>query len=71
MVLHRRRRPASFGRRYHGRSNAEATNSSFKRRLGSDLRSRKWWNQRREAALKVVAYNLRLLVRFHVRHGGS
>jgi len=71
MVLSRRRHPRAFERRYHRRSNGEAVNSSFKRTLGSDLRSRRWWNQRREAALKVIVRNLRLLLRFRIRNGES
>lgn len=71
MVLFRRRHPRAFENRYHRRSNVEATNSSFKRSLGSALRSRTWWNQRREAALKVIVVNLRLLIRFRVRNGGG
>jgi transposase len=69
MVLHKKKRPESFDKRYHKRSNGEAVNSSFKRKLGAYLRSRKWWNQRRETALKVIAYNIRLLIRFRIRNG--
>ena len=71
MVLYRQRHPRAFEGRYHRRSNVEATNSAFKRRLGSALRSRTWWNQRREAALKVIVFNLRLLIRFRIRNEGA
>jgi len=63
--------PVPFPGRYHKRSNGEAVNSSFKRKLGAYLRSRRWWNQRREAALRVIAYNIRLLIRFRIRNGIS
>ena len=71
MVLYRKNHPESFEKRYHKRSNVEAANSSFKRRLGAYLRSRIWWNQRREVGLKVIAYNLCLLIRFRIRNGGD
>jgi len=61
--------PVPFPGRYHKRSNGEAVNSSFKRKLGAYLRSRKWWNQWREIAQKVIAYNIRLLIRFRIRWG--
>ena len=44
---------------YHRRSIVEAVFSSIKRTWGSTLRSRKYWNQRRELALKVLAYDVR------------
>ncbi|MCK4969780.1 MAG: IS5 family transposase, partial [Thermoplasmata archaeon] len=44
---------------YHRRSIVEAVFSSIKRTWGSSLRSRKYWNQRRELALKVLAYDVR------------
>jgi transposase len=44
---------------YHQRSIVEAVFSSIKRTWGSTLRSRKYWNQRRELALKVLAYDVR------------
>jgi transposase len=44
---------------YHRRSIVEAVFSSIKRSWGSTLRSRKYWNQRRELALKVLAYDVR------------
>ncbi len=69
IVLCRRRHPRAFKRRYDRRSNVEVVNSSFRRRLGSALRSRTWWNQRRKAAFKVVVFNLCLLIRFRKRNG--
>jgi transposase len=44
---------------YHRRSVVEAVFSSIKRTWGSTLRSRKHLNQRRELALKVLAYDVR------------
>lgn len=44
---------------YHRRSIVEAVFSSIKRTWGSTLRSRKYWNQLRELALKVLAYDVR------------
>jgi transposase len=44
---------------YHRRSIVEAVFSSIKRTWGSTIRSRKRWNQRRELALKVLAYDVR------------
>ncbi len=44
---------------YHQRSIVEAVFSSIKRSWGSTIRSRKYWNQRRELALKVLAYDVR------------
>jgi len=44
---------------YHLRSIVEGVFSSLKRSWGSALRSRKHWNQRKELALKVLAYDVR------------
>ena len=44
---------------YHLRSIVEGMFSSLKRSWGSALRSRKHWNQRKELALKVLAYDVR------------
>ncbi|MCJ2540639.1 MAG: IS5 family transposase [Candidatus Thermoplasmatota archaeon] len=51
--------PESWMVNYHRRSIVEAVFSSIKRTWGSTLRSRKYWNQRRELALKVLAYDVR------------
>jgi transposase len=53
---------------YHKRSIVEAVFSSIKRTWGSTIRSRKYWNQRRELALKVLAYDVRqVLYNEHAR----
>ena len=44
---------------YHRRSIVEAVFSSIKRTWSSTIKSRKRWNQRRELALKVLAYDVR------------
>ena len=51
---------------YHLRSIIEGVFSSIKRRWGSFLSSKKRWMQKKELALKVVAYNVKqvLLVRY-------
>ena len=51
--------PEGWMATYHRRSIVEAVFSSIKRTWGSTLRSRKHWNQRRELALKVLAYDVR------------
>lgn len=67
MMLFREERPGEFERRYHKRSNAEATNASLKGKYGDFLRSRKWSMQQREAGLRVIAYNIRRLIRYKIR----
>lgn len=59
----------AFEIRYHKRSNAEATNSSFKGKYSEFLYSRKWFMQKREVGLKIITHNLRQLIRFRIRHG--
>ena len=51
--------PEGWMATYHQRSIVEAVFSSIKRTWGSTIRSRKYWNQRRELALKVLAYDVR------------
>lgn len=67
MMLFRERHPQRFEKRYHKRSNAESTNSSFKGKYGDELYSRTWFMQKREAGLKVIDYNIRRLIRFRIR----
>ncbi len=67
MMLFREEHPEEFGKRYHKRSNAEATNSSLKGKYGEFLRSRRWFMQKREAGLRVIAHNIRQLIRFRIR----
>ena len=59
--------PAAFKNRYRKRSNAESTNSAFKRKFGDILHSRKWKMQRIETGIKVLIYNIRLLIRYRIR----
>ena len=67
MMLFREEHPEEFERRYHKRSNAEATNASLKGKYGEFLRSRKWHMQKREAGLRVIAHNIRRLIRYRIR----
>jgi len=50
-------------RKYHQRSNIEAVFSSLKRRLGGFVTSIKRKVQQIEIALKIIVYNLMILVR--------
>jgi len=67
MIRYREEHPKAFENRYHKRSNSESTNSSFKRKYGELLYSRKWKTQKTEAGLKVITYNIRLLIRYRIR----
>jgi transposase len=67
MMLFREERPEEFERRYHKRSNAESTNASLKGKYGEFLRSRRWHMQKREAGLRVIAHNIRRLIRYRIR----
>jgi transposase len=67
MMLFRQEHPEEFERRYHKRSNAEATNACLKGRYGEFLRSRRRHMQKREAGLRVIAYNIRRLIRYRIR----
>ena len=67
MMLFREEHPEEFERRYHKRSNAESTNASLKGKYGEFLKSRKWHMQKREAGLRVIAHNIRRLIRYRIR----
>jgi len=67
MMLFRQEHPEEFERRYHKRSNAESTNASFKGKYGEFLRSRGWHMQKREVGLRVIAHNIRRLIRYRMR----
>jgi transposase len=67
MMLFREEHPEEFERRYHKRSNAESTNASLKGKYGEFLRSRRWHMQKREVGLRVIAHNIRRLVRYTIR----
>jgi hypothetical protein len=45
----------------------ESANSSLKGKYGEFVRSRKWHMQKREMGLRVIAYNLRRLIRYRMR----
>jgi len=67
MMLFREEHPEEFERRYHKRSNAESTNASLKGKYGEFLHSRRWPMQKREAGLRVIAHNIRRLIRYRIR----
>ena len=67
MMKFREDHPKKFERRYHKRSNSESTNSSLKGKYGEFLHSRRWFMQKREAGLRVIVHNIRLLIRFRIR----
>ena len=67
MMKFKENHPKQFDKRYHKRSNAESTNSSFKRKYGEFLYSRKWNTQKRETGLKVITHNMRLLIKYRIR----
>ena len=68
MMKYREEHPRAFKNRYHKRSsNAESTNSAFKRKFGDILASRKWNMQKIETGIRVVIYNIRLLIRYRIR----
>jgi hypothetical protein len=69
MMEMKEKEPEEFERRYHKRSNAEATNASLKGKYGEFLHSRKWTMQKREAGLRVIAHNVRRLIRYRIRQG--
>jgi len=48
-------------KRYGQRWQVESAISSHKRRLGSALRARVWWTQRRELDLRTITHNLMLI----------
>ena len=67
MMKYREEHPRAFKNRYDKRSNAESTNSAFKRKFGDIVNSRKWNMQRIETGIKVLIYNIRLLIRYRIR----
>ncbi|QYZ79831.1 IS5 family transposase [Methanofollis formosanus] len=44
--------------RYHERNKVETTFSVIKRRLGEELKARKYWYQNKEIKIKLILYNL-------------
>jgi len=67
MMKYREEHPRAFKNSYHKRNNAESTNSAFKRKFGDILASRKWNMQKIETGIKVLIYNIRLLIRYRIR----
>jgi len=67
MIKYIEEHPRAFKNSYHKRNNAESTNSAFKRKFGDILASRKWNMQKIETGIKVVIYNIRLLIRYRIR----
>jgi transposase len=57
------RNPQKWMKKYNQRSNIEAVFSSLKRRLGGFVTSIKRHTQQIEIALKIIIYNLMILVR--------
>jgi transposase len=66
MVEQYKQDPQKWMKTYHQRSNIEAVFSSLKRRLGGFVTSIKRTNQHIEIALKIIIYNLMILVRKRV-----
>ena len=63
MIERYKQNPQKWMRKYNQRSNIEAVFSSLKRRLGGFVTSIKRRIQHIEIALKIIVYNLMILVR--------
>jgi hypothetical protein len=63
MVEQYQKNPTGWMKRYHQRSNIEAVFSALKRKLGGYVSSIKRNIQHVEIALKIIVYNLMILVR--------
>ena len=66
MVENYKENPQGWLKKYHQRSNIEAVFSSLKRRLGGFVTSIKRLIQQIEIALKIIIYNLMILVKKRV-----
>lgn len=66
MVENYKENPQDWLKKYHQRSNIEAVFSSLKRRLGGFVTSIKRRIQQIEIALKIIIYNLMILVKKRV-----
>jgi hypothetical protein len=66
MVENYKENPKVWLKKYHQRSNIEAVFSSLKRRLGGFVTSIKRFIQQIEIALKIIIYNLMILVKKRV-----
>lgn len=51
---------------YHQRSKIEAVFSALKRRYGDQLYSKKWYMRRREMAMRLIAYNTRIIIAIQI-----
>jgi transposase len=58
-----------FDKRYHQRSNAEATFAAVKQKFGDSIRSRNRIAQENEMLCKVLAYNITVLIRVMFKLG--
>ncbi len=61
-----KRNPSEWMKQYHQRSVIEAVFSALKRRLGGSVTSIKRGVQQKEIALKIIVYNLMMLLRKYV-----
>jgi transposase len=66
MIEHYKDNPRRWMKKYHQRSVIEAVFSSLKRRLGGFVTSIKRRIQQIEIALKIIVYNLMILVKKRV-----
>ncbi|MBS3137186.1 transposase [Candidatus Woesearchaeota archaeon] len=51
---------------YGQRNKVEAVFSALKKRYGDQLYSKKWFMQRREMAMRFIAYNIRIIVAIQI-----
>ena len=58
-----------FMSEYHQRSIIEAVFGAIKKMYGNHLRGRKLARQKREAAIRVICYNIEVVARSHVKSG--
>jgi transposase len=63
MIEHYQKNPEKWMKRYHQRSNIEAVFSALKRKLGGYVSSINRYIQQIEIGLKIIVYNLMILVR--------
>jgi len=66
MMEEYKRNPSEWMKKYHQRSVIEAVFSALKRRLGGSVASIKRGVQQIEIALKIIVYNLMMLLRKYV-----
>ena len=66
MMERHKKDPKTWMKQYHQRSVIEAVFSGLKRRLGGSVASTKRGVQQVEIALKIIVYNLMMLLRKYV-----